>query len=80
MLSAELLKSITDRGMSYIVAARLANAPQGIIDQVCKGLGQQDGRMIRVPSAHGDMVCSFSVKRYKKDKHTHERPWPRPNY
>ena len=73
MLSAELLKSITDRGMSYIVAARLANAPQGIIDQVCKGLGQQDGRMIRVPSAHGDMVCSFSAKRYKKDKHTHEK-------
>ena len=73
MLSHDLLKVIADRGISYIVAARLANSAQGFITQVSKALGQQDGRIIRLPSPHGDMVCSFSSKRYKKDKHTHEK-------
>lgn len=69
MLSQDLLKEITQRGMCYIVAARLANAAPALIAQVSKALDQQDGRCIRLPSLHGDMVCSFSTKRYKKDKH-----------
>jgi hypothetical protein len=70
MLSQDLLKEIARRGMCYIVAARLANAAPALIAQVSKALDRQDGRCIRLPSPHGDMVCSFSTKRYKKDKHT----------
>lgn len=70
MLSQALLKEVTQRGMSYIVAARLANAAPAMVDQVSTALDQQDGRTIRLPALHGEMVCSFSLKRYKKDKHT----------
>lgn len=70
MLSQELLAEVTKRGMSYIVAARLAGSSKALIEQVSSALGQQHGRTIRLPGPHGDMVCSFSLKRYKKDMHT----------
>lgn len=73
MLSDALLGQIAARGMTYIVAARLASASDLIVDQVCKRLVKEDGRTVRVKSPHGDMVCSYSGKRYKKDKATHEK-------
>lgn len=73
MLSDKLLGQIAGRGMTYIVAARLANASEELLEQVHKKLVRKDGRTVRVPSPHGDMVCSFSAKRYKKDKATHEK-------
>lgn len=73
MLSESLLGQIAARGMTYIVAARLSSASDQIVDQVCKRLVKEDGRTVRVKSPHGDMVCSFSTKRYKKDKSTLEK-------
>lgn len=73
MLSEALLGQIVARGMTYIVAARLASASDQLVDQVCKRLVMEDGRTVRVKSPHGDMICSFSSKRYKKDKATHEK-------
>lgn len=73
MLSETLLGQIVARGMTYIVAARLASASDKIVDHVCKRLVKEDGRTVRVKSPHGDMICSFSSKRYKKDKATHEK-------
>jgi Transposase DDE domain len=73
MLSQDLIKQIEERKMFYIVAARLAGSAKAVVEQVNAALGQQDGRTIRLPSPHGDMVCSFSAKRYKKDKHVLEK-------
>jgi len=73
MLSQDLLKEITGRGMSYIVAARLAGSSKSMITQVSDALDQQEGRTIRLPGPHGSLVCSFSSKRYKKDKHALEK-------
>lgn len=73
MLSSTLLEQIVARKMTYIVAARLANASDQLLDLICKRLVREDGRTVRVKSPHGDMVCSFSSKRYKKDKATHEK-------
>jgi len=73
MLSQKLLKEVTRRKMSYIVAARLAGSAQAVVEQVSTALGQQDGRIIRLSGPHGDMVCSFSLKRYRKDKRTLEK-------
>jgi len=68
MLSNTLLAQLQGRKMSYIVAARLAGSSQEVVDQVCKRLVKRDGRTVRVASPHGDMVCSYSAKRYRKDK------------
>jgi transposase len=69
MLSADNIAKLKEKGISYIVGARLANAGPGIIAKVSAALRKQDGAMIRIPAKHGDMVCSFSEKRYSKDKH-----------
>lgn len=73
MLSSKLLEQVVARRMSYIVAARLASASDQLLDLVCKRMVREDGRTIRVKSPHGDMICSFSSKRYRKDKATHEK-------
>ena len=68
MLSNNLLAELHGRKMSYIVAARLAGSSQELVDQVCKRMVKKDGRTVRVASPHGDMICSYSAKRYRKDK------------
>jgi len=73
MLSAPLLAELQERKLSYIVAARLASSSQDLIDQVCKRIVKKDGRTVRVESPHGDMICSYSAKRYRKDKIMHEK-------
>jgi hypothetical protein len=72
-LSRPMLEELRRRGMSYIVGARLANSSAKIIEEVSTGLPRQDDGIIRVPSPHGDMICSFSTKRYKKDKANFEK-------
>jgi transposase len=59
--------------MSYIVAARLGNASNDLAELVCKRLVKQDGRTVRVAGPNGDLVCSYSAKRYRKDKVMHEK-------
>jgi len=73
MLSNNLLKELQERKMSYIVAARLASSSEEVVGQVCKRIVKKDGRTVRVDSPHGDMVCSYSSKRYRKDKVMHEK-------
>ena len=67
MLSQKLLDVLRKESIHYIVGARLANAPPTLIERVSRTLDQRDGAIVRVPSKHGDMVCQFSPKRYKKD-------------
>ena len=67
MLSQNLLEVLRKESIHYIVGARLANAPPTLIERVSQTLDQRDGAIVRVPSKHGDMVCQFSPKRYKKD-------------
>lgn len=73
MLSEKLLEQVTQKGMSYIVGARLANSSSVLIEKISNDLGQRNGAIMRVPSPHGEMVCSFSLKRYRKDKATLEK-------
>lgn len=73
MLSVKLLADMVKQGFSYIVGARLANASPKVIEQISSGLGQQEGRTLRIPTKHGDLVCAFSAKRYRKDKATFDK-------
>jgi transposase len=67
MLSQERLTELKDKNISYIVGARLANAPLGLIQQIQPALQGNQGATDRFPSPHGDLICDFSVKRYKKE-------------
>lgn len=68
MLSRENVNKLTERGCSYIVGARLANCSPALIAQITHTLKKQDGATVRLSSVHGDLVCAFSSKRYRKDK------------
>lgn len=67
MLSEERLGELKEKNISYIVGARLANSNLELIRKVHDGLHGIDGAIVRIPSTtHGDLVCDFSTKRYKK--------------
>jgi len=73
MISRENVAKLKERGLSYIVGARLANAPPRIIEKIAAALGAKDGATVRIATDHGDCVCDFSAKRYRKDKHEMEK-------
>lgn len=69
MLSEERLTELRAKDISYIVGARLANANLDLVQKIHAALGNKNGASVRFPSLHGDLVCDFSVKRYKKELH-----------
>ena len=66
MLSEERLKELIEKKISYIVGARLANVSINLVKQVHNRLQSKDGSVVRLKSIHGDLICDFSIKRYKK--------------
>ena len=69
MLSEERLTELRAKNISYIVGARLANANLDLVKQIHAAIGNHNGTHARFPSLHGDLVCDFSIKRYKKELH-----------
>jgi hypothetical protein len=67
MLDEERLTELQQKELSYIVGARLANANIGLVKQIHAALNRKHGVIARFPSRHGDLVCDFSLKRYKKE-------------
>jgi len=68
MLDEERLTELQQKGLSYIVGARLANADIGLVKQIHAALDNVHGAIARFPSRHGDLVCDFSLKRHKKEQ------------
>jgi hypothetical protein len=69
MLSEDRLVELKEKNISYIVGARLANATRDLVQKVHSDLGNNPSASVRFPSLHGDLVCDFSIKRYKKELH-----------
>ena len=67
MLDDDRLAELREKGISYIVGARLANNDLGTVKKIHSALGSENGVITRLYSRHGDLICDFSVKRYKKE-------------
>ena len=67
MLDEQRLTELRDKKISYIVGARLANTTLDLIKRIHGTLNGNHGTMARFSSIHGDLVCDFSIKRYKKE-------------
>ena len=67
MLDEERLAELRGKNISYIVGARLANANLGLVKQIHGTLSAVNGAIARFQSKHGDLICDFSNKRYKKE-------------
>lgn len=68
MISLDNIEALKQHRLHYIVGARMGNLPQKIIRKIADGLRQRDGATLRVKTAHGTLVCDFSLPRYRKDK------------
>lgn len=67
MLDEERLAELRQKNLSYIVGARLSNAPLGLVKQVHMALNDKNRAIARFSSRHGHLVCDFSSKRYRKE-------------
>lgn len=69
MISTENVASLRADKINYIVGARLGNVGSDLLAKIDANLPRTDGSTIRVKTDNGYLVCSFSKKRYNKDKH-----------
>lgn len=68
MLSQSNLLELNKRAMTYIVGGRMGNCSLKMITQVAAALHSVDGATIRMATPAGDLIASFSAKRFRKNK------------
>jgi len=73
MISLSNVHSLVDNNLSYIVGARMGNLKLEQIKEISNNLGSVDEKSMRIETERGLLVCDFSPKRYKKDKHEMEK-------
>ena len=74
MISDKNVEFLKSEKLDYIVAARTANLPIQTIEEIAKQLNQKDEATIRMATtSKGDLICSFSDKRYRKEKREMEK-------
>jgi transposase len=69
MISTENVEALRTEKINYIVGARLGNAPSGLMATIDANLPRTDGNILRLKTDYGYLICSFSKKRYNKDKY-----------
>lgn len=69
MISTENVDALRAEKINYIVGARLGNIPSELLEQIDSKLPRKDGSTIRLKTERGHLICSFSKKRYNKDKY-----------
>jgi transposase len=73
MLSFENMEELRARDISYIVGARVANLSPKRILEISRILRRRNDATARFSTQHGELLCSFSDARYRKDKHDMEK-------
>lgn len=68
MISISNIEALQAAKISYIVGARLANISKDLLSTIDTTLIKKDGNIIRIKTDKGYLICSFSKKRYAKDK------------
>lgn len=73
MISQKNIEELTKNGLCYIVGARLGNLPSALLKTVTKQLNGIDGATTRLSTMNGDLICGFSLARFRKDKREMEK-------
>jgi transposase len=64
MISKQNIEKLTESGLDYIIASRLANLKESLINEIDAEIKRTNGDTIRIDN----LVVDYSSKRYKKDK------------
>ena len=73
MISTANVSALRQAQIHYIVGARLGNLSAVLFKEMDRCLKREDGNIIRLKTDNGYLICSFSKKRYKKDKYEMDR-------
>ena len=73
MISTENIKQLTQNNINYIVGARLGNITEALLETIDKNICRKDGKSIRIKTNNGELICSYSSVRYRKDKYEMEK-------
>jgi transposase len=68
MISSVNIEALQEAKINYIVGARLGNISKDLFSEINIKLSRADGNIIRIKTDKGYLICSFSKKRYAKDK------------
>lgn len=80
MISTENTQKLHKNNINYIVGARLGNLSYGIIEQISNSIIREEGQSIRIQTESGQLICSYSTTRYRKDKHEMEKQIEKAKY
>lgn len=73
MISSTNVEALKKANIHYIVGARLGNLSAAQIEQIDKTIIREDGKAMRINTANGYLICSYSNLRYRKDKYEMEK-------
>jgi transposase len=73
MISTANVAALQKESIHYIVGARLGNISTQMLHNIDQSLPREDGKIIRIKTDNGYLICSFSNQRYKKDKYEMEK-------
>lgn len=73
MISAANVNELKIARINYIVGARLGNLSNETHKRIDRELPRKDEYSIRIATDNGFLICSFSQKRFLKDKHEMEK-------
>ena len=73
MISNTNIENFLSHGINYIVGARLGNISQSLFQQIQNNLKKEDGQTTRICTEKGDLICSYSTVRFRKDKYEMEK-------
>ena len=80
MISSENSTALNEKGIKYVVGARLGNISSDLLADIDSKITRKDGMSIRVKTVNGDLICSYSSVRYRKDKYEMEKQIERAKY
>jgi len=73
MISTANITALRQERINYIVGARLGNVAADLLHTIDSSLPRIDGNIVRLQTHSGYLICSFSKKRYNKDKFEMEK-------
>lgn len=80
MISSENVLALIENNINFIVGARMGNLSNELINQIDQSIIRDDGKSIRIKTANGYLICSYSSVRYRKDKHEMEKQIEKAKY
>lgn len=68
MLSYDNLEELKKHGLHYIVAAKLSNLSQGLLEEISVFFNKKESVYFSKETEYGRLICDYSEKRASKDK------------